>query len=98
MSLTFSKQTFAQQLAQQLEETIRLGQWPAGEQTPPIRKVAEKYLVSTRTAQVALKDLQDRGLLIRQPSGRTIVSDTVDTKDSSDSSAATQVPVQQIAM
>lgn len=103
MPLTFSKQTFSQQLAEQLEELIRSGKWQAGEQTPPIRKVAEKYIVSARTAHLALRDLQEKGLLVRQPSGRTVVSENIEEIETCATEADTQsegsvVPVQQIAM
>jgi LacI family transcriptional regulator len=88
MSRTFAKQSYSQQLAQRLEGLIRQGTWPAGQKIPSIRKVAHQYEVSVRTAHLALRDLEGRGLVARRTSGRGYISQCSAPQDDAPSDLA----------
>ncbi|WP_224247035.1 FadR/GntR family transcriptional regulator [Hyalangium gracile] len=53
-------------VAEQLEQTIALGQWPKG-RLPSERQMAQRYGVSRTTIRGALQGLAARGLIVQHP-------------------------------
>ena len=50
------------QIAEDIAERIRRGEYPAGTALPSYRALADMYGVSVSTAQAALRVLRERGL------------------------------------
>lgn len=59
------------QLIEQLELALVAGEFPPGSRIPPVRELAADAGVNPNTMQRALQELEGRGLLQAQRTGRT---------------------------
>jgi GntR family transcriptional regulator len=64
------------QIADQLRERIRQGDWAAGERLPSIPAIAEMFGVAKQTVQRTVDQLRVEGLLITKPGSGTYVRGT----------------------
>src|SRR3954462_15515368 len=64
------------QIAAQLRERIRRGDWNPGERLPPIPAMAEMFGVAKQTVQRTVDQLRVEGLLITKPGSGTYVRGT----------------------
>jgi GntR family transcriptional regulator len=64
------------QIAAQLRERIRRGEWNAGDRLPSIPAIAEMYGVAKQTVQRTIDQLRVEGLLITKPGSGTFVRGT----------------------
>ncbi|GAA4710645.1 GntR family transcriptional regulator [Phytohabitans rumicis] len=64
------------QIAAQLRERIRRGDWAPGERLPSIPAIAEMYGVAKQTVQRTVDQLRVEGLLITKPGSGTYVRGT----------------------
>lgn len=64
------------QIAAQLRQRIRRGDWAAGERLPSIPAIAEMFGVAKQTAQRTIDQLRIEGLLITKPGSGTYVRGT----------------------
>jgi GntR family transcriptional regulator len=64
------------QIADQLRERIRRGDWAAGERLPSIPAIAEMFGVAKQTVQRTVDQLRVEGLLITKPGSGTYVRGT----------------------
>src|SRR4051794_3157137 len=64
------------QIASQLRERIRRGDWQPGERLPSIPAMAEMFGVAKQTAQRAVDQLRVEGILITKPGSGTYVRGT----------------------
>jgi len=64
------------QIADQLRERIRRGDWAPGERLPSIPAIAEMYGVAKQTVQRTVDQLRVEGLLITKPGSGTYVRGT----------------------
>lgn len=62
-----------------LECDILSGRLAAGERIPPVRALAAQYQVNPNTVQRALKELEQKGLIISRRGNKTVV--TEDTEE-----------------
>lgn len=65
-----------QRIRSDLEERIRSGEWPPGTVIATEVQLREQYGVSRSTAQRALHDLAQAGLVVRRPRVGTVVAQT----------------------
>lgn len=66
----------SRQIADDLSDRIRAGEYPAGSRLPTLRELAELYSVSVSTIQRALELTRDRGLTVgRAGSGLYVAED-----------------------
>ena len=64
------------QLIEQIKRRIVSGEFPAGNQLPPVRALAEQAAVNPNTMQKAFSELEREGLVFTQrTSGRFITED-----------------------
>src|SRR5688572_18359721 len=64
------------QIATQLRERIRRGDWQPGERLPSIPAIAESFGVAKQTVQRAIDQLRVEGILITKPGSGTYVRGT----------------------
>jgi GntR family transcriptional regulator len=64
------------QIAAELRQRIRRGDWAAGEKLPSIPAIAEMYGVAKQTVQRTIDQLRIEGLLITKPGSGTYVRGT----------------------
>lgn len=64
------------QIAAQIRERIRRGDWSAGERLPSIPAIAQGFGVAKQTVQRAIDQLRVEGLLITKPGSGTYVRGT----------------------
>lgn len=64
------------QIATELRQRIRRGDWTPGERLPPILALAETYGVAKQTVQRTIDQLRIEGLLITKPGSGTFVRGT----------------------
>jgi GntR family transcriptional regulator len=64
------------QIAEQLKERVRRGDWKPGERLPSIPALAEVFGVAKQTAQRAVDQLRVEGILITKPGSGTYVRGT----------------------
>jgi GntR family transcriptional repressor for pyruvate dehydrogenase complex len=72
-----NQQSAAEAVTSQIEELILTGVYGPGERLPGEREMAKKFDLSRPTLRLALKDLEQRGLVRTQHGGGTFVSDIV---------------------
>ncbi|WP_330438845.1 winged helix-turn-helix domain-containing protein [Micromonospora sp. NBC_00821] len=66
----------SRQIADDVSDRIRAGEYPAGSRLPTLRELAELYSVSVSTIQRALELTRDRGLTVgRAGSGVYVAED-----------------------
>lgn len=65
-----------QRIRSELEARIRSGEWPPGTVIATEAQLREQYGVSRATAQRALRDLAQAGLVVRRPRVGTVVAHT----------------------
>jgi len=66
----------SRQIADDLSDRIRAGEYPAGSRLPTLRELAALYSVSVSTIQRALELTRDRGLTVgRAGSGVYVAED-----------------------
>lgn len=66
-----------QRIRADIESRIRSGEWPPGTVLATEMQLREQYGVSRSTAQRALRDLAQAGLVVRRPRIGTVVAQTV---------------------
>src|SRR5699024_8834678 len=71
---TASATPLFQQLAEELRQAIRTGEYPAGSQLPTEHQLCDRYQVSRVTVRKALEELSQRGEVIRRPGKGTFVA------------------------
>ncbi len=64
------------QIADQLRDRIRRGDWAAGERLPSIPAIAESFGVAKQTVQRSIDQLRVEGVLITKPGSGTFVRGT----------------------
>jgi GntR family transcriptional regulator len=64
------------QIAEQLRERVRRGDWAPGERLPSIPGIAEMFGVAKQTVQRAVDQLRVEGILITKPGSGTFVRGT----------------------
>src|ERR1700733_12755431 len=64
------------QIASQLRERVRRGEWQPGERLPSIPAIAELFGVAKQTVQRAVDQLRLEGILITKPGSGTYVRGT----------------------
>jgi len=62
-----------EEVGQALREQIAVGTWPAGQQVPPERELAQHYGLARNTLRRVLRRLEDEGLLERHVGRGTFV-------------------------
>ena len=72
----YNKQPLKDQVKEYVREKIIAGVYRKGAQMPTQRALAEKLHVSNRTVEIALKELEIEGLLLRRMGLGTFVNDT----------------------
>ena len=65
------------QLMNQIKYLVASGRLKAGEQLPPVRKLAEQLLVNPNTVARAYRELESEGLVISRQGSGVFVSDGV---------------------
>jgi GntR family transcriptional regulator len=65
------------QLMNQIKYLVASGRLQAGEQLPPVRKLAEQLLVNPNTVARAYRELESEGLVISRQGAGVFVSDGV---------------------
>ena len=68
-----SRPSLYQQLAMELRKSITIGEYPPGSQLPTEHGLVERHGVSRNTVRLALKLLENEGLITRAPRRGTIV-------------------------
>lgn len=71
---TASATPLFQQLAEELRQAIRTGEYPPGSQLPTEHQLCDRYQVSRVTVRKALEELSQRGEVIRRPGKGTFVA------------------------
>ena len=71
---TTSATPLFQQLAEELRQAMRTGEYPPGSQLPTEHQLCDRYGVSRVTVRKALEELSQRGAVIRRPGKGTFVA------------------------
>jgi len=66
------------QIADDLGQRIRSGEWAPGEPLPTYVQLAVHYRVSRTTIALVVKLLKDRGLVVSQPGRALFVAEDLD--------------------
>ena len=72
---TTSATPLFQQLAEELRNALRAGEYPPGSQLPTEHQLCGRYGVSRVTVRKALEELSQRGEVVRRPGKGTFVAD-----------------------
>lgn len=74
--VSFQKQNLAEQVADQLSQTIAERGWSSGRKLPPVRDLAKLFDVSPNTAHSAIQLLAKRGVVDLQPRQGAFIQET----------------------